>query len=172
MQLTEPFVLFVTSHVWFAAQPHWGASPHALLGGTVVHEPGVPLLPDELPVPLLLPDEPLLVPDEPLLVPLEPPLLPPEELLDSSPPLLDSSPPLLDSSPPLLDSSSPLDERFGGTVTLSSGSVGSADAFGSTKSVAVASELDPSAQAASAARVPSRRTEATEWMGFIGARAF
>ena len=125
MQLTEPFVLFVTSHVWFAAQPHWGASPHALLGGTVVHEPGVPLLPDELPVPLLLPDEPLLVPDEPLLVPLEPPLLPPEELLDSSPPLLDSSPPLLDSSPPLLDSSSPLDERFGGTVTLSSsGSVG------------------------------------------------
>jgi hypothetical protein len=34
----------VTSHVWFAAQPHWGTTPHALLGGAVTHEPPEELL--------------------------------------------------------------------------------------------------------------------------------
>jgi hypothetical protein len=45
-QLTAPVFVFVTSHVSVAPQPHWGATPHALLGGAVVQlepESGAPV---------------------------------------------------------------------------------------------------------------------------------
>jgi len=139
-----------------------------LLGGTVVQAPAstpplllVPLLPELVP---LLPE---LVPLLPELVPLLPELVP---LLPELVPLLPELVPLL---PELLlepSSGSSSSESFGGTVTRSSaGSVGSFVSFGWTKSVAAASSAVPSAQAARAARVPRRRAEAKEWMGFIAA---
>jgi hypothetical protein len=87
-QLTAPVVLFVTSQVWFAAHPHWGASPHALLGATVAHA-GALLSTPASTAPELLPPE--LLPPE--LLP--PELLPPELLLlapESVSPELDPEP--------------------------------------------------------------------------------
>ena len=134
VQLTEPLLLFVMSHVSFAAHPHCGESPHTLLGAVVTQE----LVPPELLVdpPELEPPE-LDPPDE------EPPELDvdvPPELLVEVPPELD--PPELDppDDPPELDvpgsgsgsgsGSSPDDVPGFGTLTLgSSGSVGSLVCF-------------------------------------------
>jgi hypothetical protein len=70
-------VLFVTSHVWFAAHPHWGVSPHALLGATVAHVPAS-TAPELLPPELLLPAS---VPPASIAPELLPPELLPPELL-------------------------------------------------------------------------------------------
>jgi hypothetical protein len=142
-QLTAPFVLPVTLQVWFAAHPHCGLSPHALLGGTVAHEPES---------------------GAPLEVPLEP-----ASGLVGAPVLL--GPPLLlvvDAS--LLES--PLLDPFGGTATCSGGgSVGSVVFFGSTVVISTVSVVVPFAHAATASG-PRRRSEAILWEDFIGARCF
>jgi hypothetical protein len=153
VQLTPPVVLFEMSHVSFAAQPHCGSSPHALLGGVVTHDPVPPEL-DELvdPPELDVDDPPELEVDEPPELDVD---APPE--LEVEPPLL---PPLLPpDDPPELDvpgsgsgsgSGSPLDEvdPGEGTFTLgSSGSVGSFWVFVVVPPVGSAS-VAPCAQAA------------------------
>jgi hypothetical protein len=86
-QLTAPVERFETSHVWFAAQPHCGATPHALLGGAVVHdEPDEPDE-DEVDPPdeddVLPPDEDdVLPPDEEVEPPDDDDVLPPDDDVD------------------------------------------------------------------------------------------
>lgn len=136
VQLTAPVLLFEMSQVWFAAQPHCGASPQALLGAVVTHE----LVPPEL---LVDPPELDVEPpeDEPPELEVDvPPELEPPELLVEVPP--EDEPPELEvpgSGSGSGAGSSPDDVPGFGTFTLgSSGSVGSfvcfvcLPAFGST----------------------------------------
>ena len=137
VQLTEPLVLFVMSHVSLTAHPHCGSSPHALLGAVVTHP-----VPPELDPP---DDEPPELDVDPPELEVDPPEEDPPELEVDVPPELE--PP--DEEPPELDvpgsgsgsgsGSSPDDVPGVGTFTLgSSGSVGSLvcfvclPAFGST----------------------------------------
>ena len=177
MQLTDPFVLFVTSHVWFAAQPHCGSTPHAFDGGVVVHDP--PLLEDDdddeedddVDPPASVPpldddddDEDALDVDEPL----DDPPLEVDEPPDD-PPLEDVSP--LEDSPlvpldPLLEP--PLDPR-GGMVSLGGGGSVLSFVFAGVIGPLTSGVSVPSAQA-TIPRIETTVTPAKRTSGdFIGA---
>ncbi len=175
-QETAPVDLLLTSHVWLAAQPHCGVSPHALLGATVV-QPGVPLEPLLVP-PLVDPDdvplEPLLVPElpddvVPLLVPelpdVEPLLVDPELLVDEDDDEDDVSP-LLESPLLLEDEVSPLEEPLPGSWLEGGGSVVSLVWVALASGVPLTSVAPPCAHAATTAvSVPkARRAKADDFM--------